>query len=103
MLWRNAKINIYRTIVLPVVLYGCQTWSLTLRLEHRLRVFENRVPRKISGLKRDEIRGWRRIHNMELYDLYSSGAHIKKNDMDEACGTYGNRRGAVHTGFGGET
>jgi hypothetical protein len=60
------------TIGLPVVLYGCETWSHTLREEQRLRVFENRVLRRIFGPKRDEVRGeWRRLHNEEL-DLYSS-------------------------------
>ena len=58
----------YKTIILPVVLYGCETWSLTLREEHRLRVFENKVLRKIFGAKRDEITGeWRKLHNAELY------------------------------------
>jgi hypothetical protein len=58
---------------LPVVLYGCETWSLTLREERRLRVFENRVLRKIFGPKRNEvIREWRKLHNEELNDLYSS-------------------------------
>jgi hypothetical protein len=56
-----------------LVLYGCETWSLTLREEHRLRVFENRVLRRIFGPKRDEVRGeWRKLHNEELRDLYSS-------------------------------
>jgi hypothetical protein len=56
-----------------VVLYGCETWSLTLREEHRLRVFENRVLRRIFGLKRDEVMGdWRKLHNEELHNLYSS-------------------------------
>jgi hypothetical protein len=64
---------IYRSIILPVVLYGCETWSLTLRKEHRLRVFENRVLRGIFGPKRDEVTGeWRRLHNEELNDLCSS-------------------------------
>jgi hypothetical protein len=55
-----------------VVLYGCKTWSLTLREEHRLRVFENKVLRKIFGLKRDEVKGdWRKLHNEELHNLYS--------------------------------
>jgi hypothetical protein len=53
----NIKIRIYKTVILPVILYGCETWSLTLREEHRLRVFENRVPRRIFGLKRDEVVG----------------------------------------------
>jgi len=57
----------YRTIILPVVLCGCETWSLTLREERKLRVFENRVVRVIFGPKRDEVRGeWRKLHNKEL-------------------------------------
>jgi hypothetical protein len=65
------SIKIYRTIILPVVLYGCETWSVTLRDEHRLRVLENRVLRGIFGPKRDGVTGeWRRLHNEELYDLY---------------------------------
>jgi hypothetical protein len=63
---------------LAVVLYGCKTWSLTLREEHRLRVFENRVQRRIFGLKRDEVTGrWRKLHNEELRDLYSSPSIIR--------------------------
>jgi hypothetical protein len=70
--------RIYKTIILPVVLYGCETWSLTLRQEHRLRVFENRVLRRIFGLKRDEVTGeWRKLHNEELRDLYSSASIIR--------------------------
>ena len=66
-------IPITRTIILPVVLYGCETWSLTLREEHGLRVFENRVLRRIFGPKRDGVTGeWRKLHNEELNDLYSS-------------------------------
>ena len=58
---------------MPVVLYGCETWSLTLREEHRLRVFENRVLRRIFGPKKDGVKGeWRKLHNEELNDLYSS-------------------------------
>ncbi|KAJ4433939.1 hypothetical protein ANN_16258 [Periplaneta americana] len=67
------KVRIYRTVILPVVLYGCETWTLTLREEHRLRVFENKVLRKIFGAKRDEVTGeWRKLHNTELHTLYSS-------------------------------
>jgi hypothetical protein len=69
---KNLKIKIYRTIILPVVLYGCETWSLTLREEHRLRVFENRVLRKIFGPKREEDGSWRKLHNDEVHSLYSS-------------------------------
>ena len=65
--------KIYRTIILPVDEYGFETWSLTLREERRLRVFEDRVLRTIFGSKRDEVRGdWRKLHNEELNDLYSS-------------------------------
>ena len=68
---QNLKIKIYRTIILPLVLYGCETWSLTLREERRLRVSENRVLR-IFGPKRNEvIRELRKLHNEELNDLYS--------------------------------
>jgi hypothetical protein len=72
LLSKNTKIRVYRTIILPVVLYGCETWSLTLREEQILRVFNNRVLRRIFGPKRDEATGeWRRLHNEELNDLYS--------------------------------
>jgi hypothetical protein len=73
LLSKNTKIRVYRTIILPVVLYGCETWSFTLREEQRVRVFENRVLRRIFGPKRDETTGeWRRLHNEELNGLYSS-------------------------------
>ena len=69
---QSIKIKIYRTIVLPVVLYGCETWSLTLREERRLRVFENMMLRKIFWPKTDEVTGeWRKLHNEELNDLYT--------------------------------
>ena len=68
LLSKNLKINIYRTIILPFVLYGCETWSLTLREEPRLRVL-----RRIFRPKRGEIAGeWRKLHNEERNDLYSS-------------------------------
>ena len=70
---QKFKNKIYRTITLPVVLYGCQSWSLTLREERRLRMFENRVLRRVFGPKRDEVTGERRkLDNGELVDLYSS-------------------------------
>jgi hypothetical protein len=69
---KNLKIKIYRRAILPVVLYGYETWSLTLREEHRLRVFENRVLRRIFGTKREEEGSWRKLHNDELHSLYSS-------------------------------
>jgi len=68
---KNRKIKIYRTVILPVVLYGCETCSLTVREKHRLLVFENRVLRIILGSERDEVPGeWKRLHNEDLYDLY---------------------------------
>jgi hypothetical protein len=68
-----SKIRICKTIILPVVLYGFETWSLALSEEHRLRVFENRVVRRKFGPKEDEVKGeWRKLHNEELRDLYSS-------------------------------
>jgi hypothetical protein len=68
----NIKIRIYNTVIFPVVLYGCETWSLTLREEHRLRVFENRVLRRTFGSRRAEVTGdWRKLHE-ELHNLYSS-------------------------------
>ncbi|KAJ4431809.1 hypothetical protein ANN_20414 [Periplaneta americana] len=73
LLSKNLKVRIYETVILPVVLYGCETWTLTLREEHRLRLFENKVLRKIFGAKRDEVTGeWRKLHNTELHALYSS-------------------------------
>ena len=73
LLSKNIKIGIYRNIILPAVLYGCETWSVILREKRRLRVFENRVLRKIFRTKRDEATvEWRRLHNEELYDLYTS-------------------------------
>ena len=70
LLSKNLKIKTYRTIIVPVVLYGCETGSLTLREECRLRVFENRVLRRVFGPNRDEVTGeWRKLHNEELRDL----------------------------------
>jgi hypothetical protein len=78
LLSKNQKIRIYKMIILPVVLYGCETWSLTLREERILRVFENRALRKIFGPKMDEVTGeWRKLHNKELHDLYSSPSIIR--------------------------
>jgi len=64
------KIKIYKTIILPVVLHGCETWSLTLKEKCRLRVFENRILKRIFGPKMDEKEEWRRLHKEELHRLY---------------------------------
>jgi hypothetical protein len=72
---KTLKIRIYKTIILPLVLYGCETWSQILREEHRLRVFERR---RIFGPKRDEVTGgWLKLHNEELHNLYSSPSTIR--------------------------
>jgi hypothetical protein len=79
LLSRNVKVKIYKTVILPVVLYGYETWSLTLREEHRLKVFENRVLRRIFGPKREEVTGkWMKMHNEELHNLYSSQDIIRQ-------------------------
>ena len=108
MLYKNLKIKIYRTIILPVVLYGCETWSLTLREERKLRVYENMVLR-IFGLRRGEVTGeWRRLHNEELNDLNPSpnivraiksrrmrwAGHVARMGEEKVCigSWWGNRR-----------
>jgi hypothetical protein len=80
LLSRNVKVKIYiKTILLPVVLYGCETWSLSLKEEHRLRVFENWVLGRILGPKRDEVMGeLRKLHSEELHNLYSSTDIIRQ-------------------------
>ena len=105
LLSKNLNIKIYRTIILPVVLYECDTWSLTLREEHRLRVFENRVLRRIFEPNREGVTGeWRKLHNEELNGLtqYCAGDKIEKKEMGGAYGTYGGRERCAQ-GFGGET
>ena len=90
---------------MPVVLFGCETWSLTSREEHRERVFERRVLRKIFGPNRDEVTGeWRRLHNEELYDLYCWPNIIRViNSRRMRCMGHVQETGEVHTGFCGET
>jgi hypothetical protein len=107
LLSKNVKIKIYRIIILPVVLHGCETWSLTLREERRLRVFEKRVLRRIFGPKRDEVTGeWRKLHNEEFKDLYSSPNIVRiikwRRKMGGACSTYGRDERRIQ-GFGRET
>ena len=104
LLSKNLKITIYTTIILPVVLYGCETWSLTLREERKLRVFENMVLRRIFGLRRDEVTGeWRRLHNEELNDLYSSPnivRVIKSRRMRRAGHVWVRRGGCIGSWWG---
>jgi hypothetical protein len=113
--WGDLGVDvwIYRTIILSAVLDGCETWSVTLREERKLRVFENMVLRRIFGPRRDEVSGdWRRLHNEGLNDLYSSpnivrviksirmrwAGHVAR--MDEERGVYrvlvGKRRERDH-------
>jgi hypothetical protein len=93
-----VRIKIYRIIILPVVLHECGTWSLTLREEHRLRVFENRALRRIFGPKRDEVTGgWRKLHNEGSHNLYSSPSlirMIKSRRMKWACNKHGQNMNA---------
>jgi len=105
----NLKTKIYRTIILPVVLCGCETWSLIFREERKLRVFENMVLRRIFGPRRDKVTGeWRRLHNEELNDLYCSpnivrvikwrrmrwAGHVARMGEERGCvgSWWGNRR-----------
>jgi hypothetical protein len=82
LLSKNINIRIYKTIILPVVLYGCETWSLTLKEEHRLRMFENRVLRRIFGPKRDEVMGsWGNLRDEDLYYSPSIIRMIKSRRM----------------------
>ena len=100
---QKFKIKVYRTIILPVVLYGCKTWSLTLREERRLRVFESRVLRRVFGSKRDEVTGeWRKLYNEELRDLYflSNIVRVVKSRRMRWAGHVARMgRGEVCTGF----
>jgi hypothetical protein len=77
--YRNVKVKIYKTITLPAVLFGCETWSLTLREGHRLRVFQNRVLNRLFERKIDEVTGeLKKLHSEELHILYSSPNIIRQ-------------------------
>ena len=81
---KNIKIKVYITIIMPVVLYGCETWSLTWREERRLRVFENRVLKRIFGPKKDDVTGeWKKLHNEELNNLYASPVFFGSSKREE--------------------
>ena len=78
LLSKNIKIKIYRAVILPVVVYGCETWSLTLWEERRLRVFENRVLRRVFGPKRDEVMGkWKKNYIMRSLTFWSRNFTFK--------------------------
>jgi hypothetical protein len=97
LLSKNIKIKIYRIVILPVVLYGCETWSLKLSEERTPRLFENRVLGRILSPKRDESRGeLTRVHNVELTKYYSLDK-IKKNEIGRACGMYGRQENFKQT------
>jgi len=108
LLSKSLKIKIYRTITLPVVLYGCETWSLILREERRLRLSENRVLSRIFGPKREKVTwDWIKLHNEELSDQYCSPnivlvKKIENNEMGGACSACGGEEWCIQ-GFGGET
>ena len=86
---KNLNIKVYRTIILPVVLYGCETWSLILREERKLRVFENMVLRRIFGPRRDEVTGeWRILHDGELNDLYCSPNIVRVSSTNHLAPRY---------------
>ena len=103
LLSKNLKINIYRSTILPIVLYGCETWSLTLREERRLRVFENRGLRRTFGPKRDKVtREGRKLHNEELNDMYSTPNVVRviiSRRMRWAGHVTRMGRGEAYTGF----
>jgi hypothetical protein len=106
LLSRNLKLKIYKTIILPVVLYGCETWSVTLREVHRLRVFENRVLRGIFGPKRNEVTGeWRSCTMWSFitctHHQISSGRSDQENEVGGARGTNGRGEKRLQ-GFGGK-
>jgi hypothetical protein len=100
---KNLKIKIYKTVILPVVLYGCETWSLTLGEEHRLRGFENAVLRRIFGPKREEDGSWRKLHNDELHNLHSSPNIIRviKSRRMRCVGHVARMGGGVYRVLGG--
>jgi hypothetical protein len=88
LLSKIIKIKVQKTVILSIILYGYENWSLTLKEVHVLRVFQNKVLRKIFGPKRDEVTVERRkLHNEELNDIYAS-PNILKDEMDEACSMY---------------
>jgi hypothetical protein len=103
LLSKNVKIRIYKNIILPEVLYGCETWSLILREEYRLRVFENRVLRRIFGPRRDDVTvEWRKLHNKELHNLYSSPSIIRmvtSRRMKWAANVARRGRTGIHVGY----
>ena len=115
LLSKNLKMKIYRTIILPVVWYGCETWSSTLREERYVKLFEKRVLRRIFRPRSDEVTGeWRRLHNEELNDLYCSpnivrviksrrmrwAGHLARVGEERGCigSWWGNRREGEHWG-----
>jgi hypothetical protein len=98
---KTLKIKIYRTVILPIVLYRCETWSLTLREEHRLRVFENRLLRRVCGPKRNDNGSWTKLHTDELQSLYSSLNIVRviKSRRMRWAGYVARIGGEVFTGF----
>jgi hypothetical protein len=102
LLSKNVKIKIYKSLILPVVLYGCETWSLALRDKHILTVSENRMLRRIFGLKRNEVIGvWRKLHNVGLHNLHFSSSIIRIiKSICRSCSTYEEKRNAYRISVG---
>jgi hypothetical protein len=102
--YKKLKIKIYKIVILPAVLYGCKTWSLTLREEHRLRGFENRLLRRIIGPEKEEDGSWRILHNDEFHGLYSSTNIVRviKSGWMKWVGHVACMRGEMFAGFGFE-
>jgi hypothetical protein len=101
LLSRNVKVKIYKTIIMPVVFYGWEMWCVTLREEHRLRVFENRVLRGIFGPERDQVTGeWRKLYSGELHKCTHHQISLRRLNQGEevgwACGMHGRGEKIVH-------
>jgi hypothetical protein len=100
LLSKNKKLKICNIIILPVVVYGCETWCLILREEYKLRVFEKRLLRRIFGPKWEGVTdGWRNLHNEELHELNCSPSiisnQVHEDEVGGACGTIGGEEGRV--------
>jgi hypothetical protein len=101
LLSKKVKIRVYKGVILPVVLYGCEIWFLTLRDEYRLRVFRNRLLRRIFGRKREVTGGWRKLHNEGLHNTYPSRNKIRRKSRKMRLAVHVARmwRNGMHIGY----